>query len=166
MSMNHMAASENTQRQHADNPGVRIPPPLVFIAAFLLGWLVQSRFPLVFLPNPLALILGILLVVCYLALIAASIPTMVRRGGTLNTAGPSRALVTSGVYRITRNPMYLSLVLLHLGVVCLTGMTWALIFLPIPVIYTQFTILREEHYLTRAFGASYTGYIARVRRWI
>ncbi len=164
--MDNMLARDASQRQRADSPGVRIPPPLIFIALFLLGWLVQSRFPLPFLPNPLALILGIVLVAGYVALIAFSIPTMIQRGGTLNTNGQSRALVTSGIYRITRNPMYLSLVLLYLGVVCLTGMAWALILLPLAILYTQITILREERYLERAFGRSYTDYKARVRRWL
>ena len=164
--MDNNLAHHATSPQRADSPGVRIPPPLVFIAMFLLGWLVQSRFPLPFLPNPLALIFGIALVAGYVALIAMAIPTMIRRGGTLNTNGQSSALVTSGIYRLSRNPMYLSLVLLYLGVVCLTGMTWALILLPLAIIYTQITILREERYLERAFGAGYADYKARARRWL
>jgi protein-S-isoprenylcysteine O-methyltransferase Ste14 len=164
--MDNMLAHDNTPQQRADSPGVRIPPPLVFIAAFLLGWLIQSRIPLPFLPNPAALILGVVLLIGWLILVASSIPTMIRGGGTLNTAGPSQSLVTSGIYRITRNPMYLSLVLLYTGVMCLTSMTWALIVLPVALVYSQITILREERYLTRAFGAAYTSYQARVRRWI
>lgn len=164
--MNKMLAESQSQRQRADSPGVRISPPLVFIALFLIGWLIQSRFPLLFLSNPLALILGIAFVCGYAVLAIASISTMIRRGGTLNTNGPSQAIVTSGVYRITRNPMYLSLVLLHVGVVCLTGVTWALIVLPLALVYSQITIIREEHYLERAFGAAYADYKARVHRWI
>ena len=152
--------------QRADSAGVRIPPPLVFIAMYLLGWLVQSRIPTPFLPDPLAFALGGVLLAGWLALVITSIPTMIRRGGTLNTAAPSRALVTMGIYRVTRNPMYLSLVVLYLGVMCLTRMLWPLAFLPVALVYTQITILREERYLERAFGAAYLAYKARVRRWL
>lgn len=159
-------ASEARSDQRVDSAGVRIPPPLVFIAMYLLGWLVQSRIPAPFLPTPLALALGGMLLVAWLALVATSIPTMIRRGGTLNTSAPSSALVTTGVYRVTRNPMYLSLVLLYLALMLLARMLWPLAFLPLALVYTQITILREERYLERAFGASYLDYRARVRRWL
>lgn len=164
--MDNMLARDTAQPQRADSPGVRVPPPLVFITVFLLGWLIQSRLPLPFLPNPAALILGGALVASYLGLAIASIPTMVRGGGTLNTSAPSKALVTSGVYRVTRNPMYLSLLLLYTGVACITSMTWAVILLPTLVIYCQVLIVREERYLTRAFGAAYSSYQASVHRWL
>ncbi|HEU5348938.1 MAG TPA: isoprenylcysteine carboxylmethyltransferase family protein [Ktedonobacterales bacterium] len=164
--MDDMFAQGTTRPQRADSPGIRIPPPLVVIAVFLLGWLMQSRFPLPFLPNPAALILGAVLILAYLVLALAAIPTMIRGGGTLNTSTPSKALVTTGIYQITRNPLYLSLLLLYLGVACLTSMTWAAILLPFLLVYSQILIVREERYLTRAFGAAYTDYKAHVRRWL
>ena len=154
------------EAQLADTPGVRIPPPLPFIATFLVSWLIQSRFALPFLPTPVALIAGAFLLVCWAALVASSIPTMIRRGGTLNTNGASSALVTANVYRITRNPMYLSLVLGYVGVACLTRMLWPLILVPLPLLYSHLVILREERYLERRFGAAYLTYKSRVRRWI
>lgn len=164
--MDNMLANSATRDQRVDSPGVRIPPPLIFIAMFLVGWLGQSRLPLPFLPAPVSLALGAILLAGWLLLVAMSIPTMIRRGGTLNTSGQSSAVVTSGIYRVTRNPMYLSLVLLYLGVACLTRMAWPLPFLLIALVYTQVVILREERYLERAFGAAYTAYKARVRRWL
>jgi protein-S-isoprenylcysteine O-methyltransferase Ste14 len=154
------------EAQLADTPGVRIPPPLPFIGTFLVGWLIQSRFPLPFLANPIALIAGSLLLVCWAALVVTSIPTMIRRGGTLNTNGPSSTLVASGAYRVTRNPMYLSLVLGYAGAACLTHMLWPLILVPLPLLYSQLVILREERYLERRFGAAYLTYKSRVRRWL
>lgn len=164
--MDNMIARDSAKAQRADSPGVRIPPPLVYIAVFLIGWFVQTRIPLPFLPNPYALILGIVLVCGWVVLAGASIPVMIRGGGTLNTSAPSTALVTSGIYKITRNPMYLSLLVLYTGVACLTHMTWAVILLPVVVVFSQVLIIREERYLDRAFGASYADYKARVRRWI
>jgi protein-S-isoprenylcysteine O-methyltransferase Ste14 len=164
--MDNTVADNAPQTQHADTPGVRIPPPLPFIAAFLVGWLVQSRFPLPFLPTPAALIVGALLFVCWAMLVATSIPTMIRRGGTLNTNAASSALVTASVFRVTRNPMYLSLVVGYVGLACLTKMLWPLILLPLPVEYSHLVILREERHLGRRFGAAYLTYKSKVRRWI
>lgn len=164
--MDKTIATDTPQKQRADSPGVRIPPPLVYIALFLVGWFIQTRFPLPFLPHSVAFILGVVLVFGWVVLAIASIPTMIRGGGTLNTSAPSTGLVTSGIYRVTRNPMYLSLLLLYTGVACLTAVTWAMILFPLAVAFSQVLIMREERYLGRAFGAAYADYKARVRRWI
>ena len=82
---------------------------------------------------------------------------------------PSRAssLVRSGVYRFTRNPMYLGLVVIALGA-ALTAGTWLMWLVPI-IVFTldQFVIIPfEERSMERAYGDAYRGYKARVRRWI
>jgi protein-S-isoprenylcysteine O-methyltransferase Ste14 len=82
--------------QRLDSPGVRIPPPVVYVAAFLLSLALQARFPLPFLPRPFALGLGGVIAAIGVLFIVTSIPTMLRGHGTLNTAGPSAALVASG----------------------------------------------------------------------
>jgi protein-S-isoprenylcysteine O-methyltransferase Ste14 len=97
----------------------------------------------------------------------SSIPTLLRGKGTLNTNGSSAALVTSGPYRISRNPMYLGLVLLYAGVACVFSVVWALPLLIPLIIYTQLSVIaREERYLDRAFGDTYRAYRVRVRRWL
>lgn len=148
-------------------PGVRIPPPIIYAATFLIGLGAQIFWPLPALARPLALGVGAALTLPAAALIAASVPTMVRRGGTLNTNAASRLLVTSGVFRLTRNPMYLALPLLYAAMACITGVTWALPLVILPILHTRYVVVaREERFLESAFGAEYRQYSARVRRWL
>ncbi len=159
-------ASQGARRQ-ADSPGVRVPPPVIYAAALLIGYFLQSRLPLPFLPQPYGMALGGVTLALGVALALASIITMLRGKGTLNTNAASAELVTSGVYRVSRNPMYVSNALMYTGFASLLGATWALVFLPLLIIYTQVAvILPEERFLTRHFGDAYRAYAARVRRWL
>ncbi len=80
---------------------------------------------------------------------------------------PSRALVTGGIYRYTRNPMYVGMTLIYLGVTAWWNTWWPLGVLPLVlVIMTVAVIGREEAYLERLFGEEYRRYRDRVRRWI
>jgi protein-S-isoprenylcysteine O-methyltransferase Ste14 len=153
--------------QRLDSPGVRVPPPVIYAAALILGLLLQARFPLAFLPQPVALGLGSVIAAVGVLFIATSIPTMLRGHGTLNTAGPSAALVMSGPYRFSRNPMYVGLTLLFTGLAVMLTVVWALLFVIPLIFYTQIkVIMPEERYLQRAFGDDYRAYCSRVRRWI
>jgi protein-S-isoprenylcysteine O-methyltransferase Ste14 len=161
------AARPRPSGSRSDSPGVRIPPPLAYLVAFLIGLLLQARLPLPFLARPMALGLGAALVAACAILILTAIPTMLRGHGTLNTTAPSAGLVTSRPYRFSRNPMYLGLLLLYSGLACLFAVAWALPLLIPLVFYIQLgVILPEERYLERAFGDTYRSYRARVRRWI
>jgi protein-S-isoprenylcysteine O-methyltransferase Ste14 len=80
---------------------------------------------------------------------------------------PSTALVTSGMYRYTRNPMYVGMTLIYAGLSLLANSVIALAFLPpLLVLITYAVIKREEHYLEVSFGEPYREYKQRVRRWI
>lgn len=153
--------------QHPDSPGVRIPPPIFFLTAFFIGFVVQRAFPIPFLPPSIRLGLGGVLALMGALFIVTAIPTMLKGHGTLNTNGPSSQVVTSGPYRFSRNPMYLGLVLLYGGAAVILALVWALLLLIPLVVYTQVrVILPEEQYLTRAFGDTYRDYTAKIRRWI
>jgi protein-S-isoprenylcysteine O-methyltransferase Ste14 len=80
---------------------------------------------------------------------------------------PTTALVVDGIYRLTRNPLYLGLTLIYLGLGVAAGSFWAigLVVALLWVIHTG-VIAREEHYLERKFGDAYRAYKARVRRWV
>ncbi len=80
---------------------------------------------------------------------------------------PTTALVTSGPYRFTRNPMYLGFTLLYLGLALWFGGYWTLMLLPpVLVVMIHGVIRREEAYLSRLFGTEYDDYRQRVRRWL
>jgi protein-S-isoprenylcysteine O-methyltransferase Ste14 len=149
------------------DPGVRIPPPAVFIVTLVVSWVLQKYVPLPFIAHDTALWVGLAVVAVGLAIALMSVVTMLRGHGTVNTHAASNALVVSGIYRISRNPMYVSNVLIYTGFASAMGLPWGLILLPLPVLYTQVAVIaREERFLASAFGQQYTDYKARVRRWL
>ena len=80
---------------------------------------------------------------------------------------PSKAIVTDGPYRLTRNPGYLGMALTYAGIAIVSNAPWALAPLPVAIaIIDRGVIAREERYLERKFGTRYTDYKRRVRRWI
>ena len=145
----------------------RIVPPIYFFASLLAMTALHLYVPItVVVPSPLNLA-GTLFVVIGLALTlwAAGLFRVYRT--PIRPFEQSTALVTAGVYRITRNPMYLGMVLVLLGVAALLGTVAA--FLPIPLFVWQIQrkfVLPEEALLDSLFGQEYLGYKARVRRWL
>jgi len=75
--------------------------------------------------------------------------------------------VVTGPYRVTRNPMYVSLAAVYVGVTCLFNTVWPLVLLPLVIVAVQrLVIAKEERYLEAKFGQAYRDYQARVSRWI
>ena len=152
-----------------DHAGVRFPPPLVFLGLLLLGFAAERLAGgLSFgLGRPTLAILGAMLVLAGLAPILAAIGGFRRAGTRPEPWEPSSAIVTGGVYRFTRNPMYLGMALIHAGLAVAFDGPLALATLPIAVaiIRTQ-VIAREERYLEDRFGDAYRAYKERVRRWL
>lgn len=146
----------------------RLPPPLLFAAAFGLGALLQRVVPLPALPPDRRVhAAGIAIVAIGIALALSLLGAFLRRGTTLNPFGAPTRLITGGAYRISRNPMYLSLVLVYLGATVLYGAIWPLLLLAAPLaVLTRFVIPQEEARLHHAFGAAYAAYCTRVRRWL
>ena len=92
-------------------------------------------------------------------------------GSERETAGgvcpPPTALVTEGPYRRSRNPIYLGMALIYLGVVCATASPGALALFPAVILVMEFGVIRrEERYLERRFGEPYRSYKSHVRRWL
>jgi protein-S-isoprenylcysteine O-methyltransferase Ste14 len=86
---------------------------------------------------------------------------------TLDPHGSAKHLVTSGIYRFTRNPIYLGFLLMVIGLPLNSGLYWGLVLAPFYVfMMNRLIIQHEEAYLERKFGKAYTGYTARVRRWL
>ena len=150
-----------------DRPGVPIPPPLLFVfplaAAFLGEWLVPTSF----IHGKLRWIVGSLFLLAGLALNIGGFVTQRRAGTDPIPFNPTTRIVSHGLYRFSRNPMYMGFALWTLGVAILTNSMWMLLAVPIGVILTdRIVITREERYLERKFGEEYLGYKRRVRRWI
>jgi protein-S-isoprenylcysteine O-methyltransferase Ste14 len=159
--------------QHASTSavaGVIARPPLLFLAALLLG-LASDR--LLSLPSSVpesGLVrwtVGGSLIVIGLALAAAGIRNFSRAATPVPTNMPTRALVTTGIHGWTRNPIYLGLFLIYGGI----GMTVRspsilILTLPLAIAIRYGVVAREEAYLEGRFGDAYRAYKARVRRWL
>lgn len=147
----------------------RIPPPLVFLAtAGAMAW-AATELPPSGLGGPVAWALGAAL----LLLAALSGPPAVRgflrAGTTIDPVAIQRAavLVTGGVYRWTRNPMYLAMAALLGAIAAFLAQPWLLLGPACFMLYiTRFQIMPEERVLQARFGADYAAYRARVRRWV
>jgi protein-S-isoprenylcysteine O-methyltransferase Ste14 len=78
-----------------------------------------------------------------------------------------KQVVTSGIYRFTRNPIYLGFLLLLIGVSVNSGFYWGIVFAPFFIlVMNRLVIQKEEAYLEKKFGKAYTSYTSRVRRWL
>ena len=151
------------------NAGVHYPPPLLYVAGIAGGWIAQRVHPweITGHPSPIRTSLAVAFALGWLAMFAAASGAFARHKTPLIPNRPAAALVTSGIYRYTRNPMYASLVLLYLAVTLVLDSWWPLLLLPIVlVVVDRFVIAREERYLTQAFPHDYDEYRRRVRRWM
>ena len=152
-----------------DNPGVFVPPPLFYAAFFLFSILLQGYFPIrsSFFHDSLAYVLGVIIIVAGLIFTVPAVRQFIKTHNTVVTVKSATSLQTSGIYAVTRNPMYTGLILEYLGLALIFGNWWTIILLPVLIISVSYlVILPEERYLTRAFGDSYTDYKNSVRRWI
>jgi protein-S-isoprenylcysteine O-methyltransferase Ste14 len=91
-----------------------------------------------------------------------------RRAGThVDPRQPATALVSQGPFRLTRNPLYLSLTLLYAGIALVVNSLWPILLLPGALIMIRYGVInREERYLERTFCEQYLSYKAKVRRWV
>ena len=152
----------------ADHAGVKFPPPFVYAAAVVAGWLLNRAWPLRVSSGgwPRAAVAW-LCVAAWTALFAASFGSFLRRRTTLIPNRPATALVVRGPYRFTRNPMYVSLAFLTAGVGLFMNTWWPLLLLVPTLFVIRFAVIApEEAYLRRRFGVEYDEYTRKVRRWL
>ena len=111
--------------------------------------------------------LGAIVFLLALALFAWAIVTVTRAGSNVPTTRPTTAIVESGPYRFTRNPIYVGMCVGLVGLAIAFDELWLLIVLvPFALVIRYGVIAREEAYLERKFGDVYRGYRSRVRRWL
>ena len=158
------------QKSASASADVRIPPPLLYIVPLALTPWLESRWPLPLFPeawHTAANVIGVSLAVIGIFCMASALIRFRKAGTSPIPIKPAAALVITGPYRRTRNPMYLGWTILYLGGILLTRSWWAVIFLPLVLwVMNAYVIAREERYLTAAFGDEYRAYQGKVRRWI
>jgi protein-S-isoprenylcysteine O-methyltransferase Ste14 len=112
-------------------------------------------------------IVGFALVVIGFLLGIAAFVEFRKARTTINPHGSVTSIIGSGVYRLTRNPIYLGFVLMLIGLPLNSGTFWGLLLAPLMIIsFNNLVIQHEEKYLEKKFGDVYTGYKSRVRRWL
>jgi protein-S-isoprenylcysteine O-methyltransferase Ste14 len=150
-----------------DISGVIAPPPLIFLAGLAVGFGLQALLPETSLPGALRWVLGGALLVAGLALLFSFERAFHRKATAANPWRPTTAIATDGPYRLTRNPAYVGMTLVYLGIAVLAQALWVLVPLPLALlIIDRGVIAREERYLERKFGQEYLDYKGSVRRWI
>ncbi len=148
----------------ADSPGVYFPPPFIYVLFFLTGFLTRRWLPMA-IPFPRAA--GTAVIALGAALAGWGIVTMWLARTGIVPHKPATMLVDAGPFRWSRNPLYISLTLVYIGVALWTGAMTALVLLPLVIVVVHFAVIRrEEAYLARRFGDDYEDYRRRVRRWI
>lgn len=150
-----------------DSAGVYVPPPLFYVAVFFLSILLQSIIALDHTWLQLNRWLGWVFIGLFLLFCFPAIYRFIISKTTITTILTVKNLQTSGIYAITRNPMYLGLLFLYSGIAIFKGNWWTFLLIPVLVLIVQQYIIRqEEKYLKRQFGDVYTAYCRKVRRWI
>ena len=150
-----------------DHAGVAFHPPVLLLLALLLGVGARWLTPLRFLPDAAAIPAGPVVVTISFGWFIWAVVTMRRDGASIPTSEPTEAIITRGPYAWSRNPIYLSMVVLQVGVGIWANSGW---FLGLAAgsagLLWWGVISREETYLEAKFGDAYLAYKAQVRRWI
>ena len=143
---------------------------VVFGVPFLLGIVLQFAFPLAVPPGALRwtlALVGITLVIAGVALIVAARRELARFRQPTDPGDPTSQLVTTGIFSVSRNPLYLGGILLLLGIALTFNLLWAVPAIALSTIICHFTlIVPEEKYLAAKFGSDYRKYTASVHRWL
>jgi protein-S-isoprenylcysteine O-methyltransferase Ste14 len=148
-----------------NSPCVIACPPLVFIAALGIGWLLNWLAPLHAFSS--LHVAGGILAFAGVVLGLWGVHAFHRAGTAVRPDRPVTALVTDGPFRYTRNPLYIGLTTIYLGVAFSTGMLWLLVTLIPALAVTHWKIVRrEEQFLEAKFGETYRTYKTHVRRWV
>lgn len=144
------------------------PPPLLYLSTIAIGCASQIYSPHPITSSvPISLGIGGLLFVLSVFLARWSFITMRKIGTSGNPRETSTALAIDGPFRISRNPIYVAMTGMYLGISFLANALWLLVLLlPLLFIMHWGVILREERYLARQFGKAYLEYKSTVRRWL
>jgi protein-S-isoprenylcysteine O-methyltransferase Ste14 len=155
------------QPSQGQTPGIRVIPPLIFVAAMALAFLANALWPVPLLPDVIRYTIGPALIVASGAVMPPTLRAFRRAGTPFDVRRSAEALVTDGPYRYSRNPAYVAMIGLCLGIAIVADNTWAIATLMAATAYLhRYVVLAEERHLETRFGADYRSYKSRVQRWI
>lgn len=154
-------------KSEKDSPQVIAPPPLIFLAGIIGGFVIDSYIPMPFVPEAYDLPLGMVLIAISVALMFWSVSTFNKAGTNVDVRKPTTKIVSDGPYAYSRNPIYLSMALFAIGCAIWLNSLWIFTGLGAALVVMHYgVILREETYLAKKFGKKYTEYQGKVNRWM
>lgn len=144
------------------------PPPVMYIGALLLGFAIQAVLPIEIFPaNHAHVIAGGCIFVLSAAFARWAFLTMRRSGTSANPKKPSDVLATAGPFQLSRNPIYVAMTGLYVGLGFMINSAWPLLLLGPLLLFMHWGVIRrEEYYLSEKFGEAYAVYKSKVRRWL
>jgi protein-S-isoprenylcysteine O-methyltransferase Ste14 len=159
----------NNQINKSKGTGVYIPPPLFYVLIFIAAVLIQKQIPIAdaLFQTWTLKVVGIFFIIISIFFLARSLRQFIQSKNTVILIKPASSLQNTGIYRISRNPMYLGLAIVYLGITCILGNWWNIILFPLLFLIVQeYIIKQEEKYLELEFGQQYIEYKRTVRRWL
>lgn len=156
---------------HDDTAGIPFPPPLAFISGLAVGAGLHHFIPAPILQaargvNALKVVGAALLIFGVTLAVFALVSFRMAKTSPLPER-PSTSLVVGGPFRVSRNPLYVSMSLIYAGISLCANALWPLLLLvPVVAAIRHFVIAREERYLLQRFGSEYEDYCRQVRRWL
>ena len=151
----------------AARPATLLPPPLIYAVILFAAWWLNTQWPWPLDLGRAGHVAAWVLIALGLAGFAWALSAIWGHQTTVNPYKAASTLVTGGPFRYSRNPIYVSDWLVYAGVTLLLQTLWPLLFVPLVwVLMRYFVIAYEETHLQAKFGATYSEYISRVRRWL
>ncbi len=165
-----MGADEKVNGDEKDNPGVILLPPYIFLIVLGAGLALEWALPVAVLAPPFSgaqFVAGLALFALGGGFGLWGVLTFLREGTNIPPDEPALKVVTSGPYRFTRNPMYLGMLIMLLGLALIFSLEWyLLLWLPFFATLHNGVVIREEAYMEKKFGQEYSDLLKRTRRWI
>jgi protein-S-isoprenylcysteine O-methyltransferase Ste14 len=163
--MRHGIATSGSKEK--DRAGVIVPPPLIYLTSVLVGVFLDYIWPLQMPLASIATWVGMTLMLASGLLSIAAHREFRRAGTPVNPNEPTSAIVRTGPYRVSRNPLYVALSLLQVGVGLWLENVWIVAMLPPALVVMWWGVVaREERYLVQKFGQEYLDYKSSVHRWL
>ena len=154
------------QQDHPDIPK-NVHPPLVALLFIAIAYFLGRFVPLPFLVPPILRNIGLLLTFIGCLCGIGALLEFRKARTTLDPHGSSKQIVSSGVYRFSRNPIYVGFLMMVVGLPLTSGFYWGIVLAPFYIMMmNRLVIQHEEAYLEKKFGKTYTSYTSQVRRWL
>lgn len=167
MKQNSKTNSKTAAVQDHPNVNKNIHPPMVALLFIIIAYFLGRFAPLPFTAPAILRNIGFTLTFIGFLLGVGAFIEFRKARTTLDPHGSVKQIVTSGVYRFTRNPIYLGFMLMVIGLPLNSGLYWGLLVSPFfAMTMSRLVIEREEAYLEKKFKDQYAAYTSRVRRWL